>query len=112
MEVNEDNHAIDHLLRQTRAHHVQLSAMADMKANMLLTVSMLVITFTAPHVLNEALQIPAAIVCMSSLATVILAAYAVMPKLMMPGNSRARSDIQQFQPAVLRRLFQADLRPV
>jgi hypothetical protein len=92
MEVKEDNHAIDQLIRQTRAHHVQLSAMADMKANMLLTVSMLVITFTAPHVLDEALQIPAAIVCVSSLATVILAAYAVMPKLMLPGNSPAAPD--------------------
>lgn len=88
MKINEPGGHIDQLLRQTRAHHVQLSQMADIKANMLLTVSMLVITFTARHVLDPALRWPALIVCTSCLATVILAAYAVMPKVKLPGLKR------------------------
>jgi hypothetical protein len=82
MRIDEPGGHIDQLLRQTRQHHVQLSQMADIKAQILLTVSMLVITFTAPHLLRDDVhgRWPALIVCASCLLTVILAAYAVMPK--------------------------------
>ena len=45
MNVLQSGNHIDHLLRQTRMHHVQLSSMADVKANMMLTLASLVITF-------------------------------------------------------------------
>jgi len=89
MKIDEPGGHIDQLLRQTRAHHVQLSQMADIKANMLLTVSMLVITFTAPRITDPTLRWAAMIVCGSCLATVILAAYAVMPKIVLPKFKRA-----------------------
>jgi hypothetical protein len=92
MKVRQAGGHIDQLLRQTRVHHMHLSQMADFKANMLLTVSMLVITFTAPHVLNAALRVPAIIVCGSCLATVMLAAYAVMPKVRDP-RRKAKIDV-------------------
>ena len=43
MEIRQPAVFLDHMIRQTRAHHVQLSAMADMKANMMLTVAALLI---------------------------------------------------------------------
>ena len=49
---------LDQLLRQTRQHHVQLSSMADLKANLLLTMSSLVMTLSAPLLLQERLRLP------------------------------------------------------
>jgi len=55
--------------------------MADMKANMLLTMSAVVITLAAPHVFKPNYQWPFLILIIFCLITVGLAAYAVMPKL-------------------------------
>jgi hypothetical protein len=57
MEIKQRGSHLDHLVRQTRMHHTQLSSMADMKANMLLTITSVVIM------------------------TIGLATYAVMPKI-------------------------------
>jgi hypothetical protein len=43
MEVKQPAGHIDQMLRQTRAHHVQLSQMADSKANMIMTVGSLLV---------------------------------------------------------------------
>jgi len=72
---------IDQLLRQTRAHHVQLSSMADVKANMLLTMSSIVITLAAQRVMTAGSQAPLVVLMIFCLITILLAAYAVMPKL-------------------------------
>ena len=50
MKINQPGAHLDHLLRQTRMHHVQLSSMADFKANILLTMSSVVMTLSVPHV--------------------------------------------------------------
>lgn len=42
MEIRQPAGHLDQMVRQTRAHHVQLSAMADAKANMMLTISAIV----------------------------------------------------------------------
>ena len=55
--------------------------MADMKANMLLTMSAVVITLAAPHVFQSNFQWPFLVLIVFCLITVCLAAYAVMPKL-------------------------------
>jgi hypothetical protein len=69
------------MLRQTRWHHAQLSSMADVKANMLLTMSSVVITLSLPHVLKAPFQLPLFILIGFCLITIGLAAYAVMPKI-------------------------------
>lgn len=38
MDIPQLNTHLDHMLQQTRMHHVRLSYMADAKANMLLTI--------------------------------------------------------------------------
>lgn len=79
MQVNSAPHN-DQLIRQTRQHHVQLSAMADLKANMLLTMASLVITFSVPQVLDGRYPMPMTVLIVCCLGTIILAAYASMPK--------------------------------
>ena len=85
---------LDHMLRQTRMHHVQLSSMADMKANMLLTMSSVVITLSVPHVLKPAFQWPLLVLIAFCLATVGLAAYAVMPKIPLSRRTDLAANVQ------------------
>ncbi len=72
---------IDHLMRATQFHHVQLSAMADVKANMLLTMSSVILTLCLPQVLKNDHLWPLYILIGFCLLTICLATYAVMPKL-------------------------------
>ena len=71
----------DHLMRATQFHHVQLSSMADVKANMLLTMSSVILTLCLPQVLNHNHLWPLYILISFCLLTICLATYAVMPKL-------------------------------
>ena len=81
MKINEPGGHLDQLLRQTRAHHVQLSSMADLKANMLMTMSSLVITLAVPHTFSGGFRWALIVMIFFCLFTILLAAYAVMPKL-------------------------------
>ena len=81
MEVKQPGSHLDHMLKQTRNHHVQLSFMADSKANMLLTISSVLITLTVPHIMTSSLKYGALILIGFCLITIILSTYAVMPKL-------------------------------
>jgi hypothetical protein len=71
----------DHLMRAVQFHHVQLSSMADMKANMLLTMSSVVLTLCLPQVVKYDHLWPLYILICFCLLTICFAAYAVMPKL-------------------------------
>ncbi|MCB9030550.1 MAG: hypothetical protein H6619_05815 [Deltaproteobacteria bacterium] len=70
---------LDQLIRQTRNHHVQLSLMADRKANMLLTMSSIVTTLAIPALLKPELKIAAMILIVCSIFTIVFAAYSTMP---------------------------------
>lgn len=72
---------LDHLLRQTRVHHMQLSSMADVKANIMLTLAALVTTFSIGYLSDPVLRWPVVVLILFCVATVFFAAYAVMPKL-------------------------------
>ena len=73
------NHT-DQLIRQTRQHHVQLSVMADIKANMLLTIASVTLSLTLPQLSREAYHDAAETLLIFCLFTIILAAYVAMPK--------------------------------
>lgn len=75
---------IDQLLRQTRAHHVQLSTMADFKANILMTMSSVVLTLSVRYLSDPLLRLPAILLMIACLLTLALAVYAVMPKAVSP----------------------------
>ena len=74
------NH-LDQLIRQTRMHHVQLSAMADVKANIMLTLAAVVTTFSIGYLNDPLLRWPVIVLILFCILTIFFAAYAVMPKL-------------------------------
>jgi hypothetical protein len=94
MQIKTPGNEINYLLQQTRVHHMQLSSMADVKANMLITMSSIVVTLAAPRVVVDGrLQWPLVMLIVFSLITIVLAAYAVMPKLPFLGRGkRAEAD--------------------
>jgi hypothetical protein len=79
MKIVPNLHA-DSLLFQTRVHHAQLSSMADLKASMLITMSSIVMTLAVPRVVAGSTHWPLVVLMIFCLATILLAAYAVMPK--------------------------------
>lgn len=81
MNINQPGLHLDHMMHQSRMHLVQLSTMADLKANMLLTISSLVITVSLPHLLTPNHLWPLFPLVGFCLLTIGLATYAVMPKI-------------------------------
>jgi hypothetical protein len=76
---------------------MQLSSMADLKANMLLTMASIVVTLAAPQVMKSGSQLPLVVLIGFSLATILLAAYAVMPKLPFTGPTATEADVRSPQ---------------
>ena len=81
MNVHQPGAHLDHMLRQTRNHHVQLSSMADIKGNMLLTIAAVVLTLAAPLAMRPVLRWPGLVLIIFCLATIVLTIYAVLPKI-------------------------------
>jgi hypothetical protein len=80
MEIKQRGSHLDHLVRQTRMHHTQLSSMADMKANMLLTMASVVVTLSVRYIAEPHLKWATIVLIVFCLMTIGLATYAVMPK--------------------------------
>ena len=81
MKIEQRGSHLDHLVRQTRMHHTQLSSMADMKANMLLTITSVVITLSVRYITEPHLKWAIVVLIAFCLMTIGLATYAVMPKI-------------------------------
>ena len=95
MKINSNGAQINYLLQQTRSHHVQLSSMADLKANMLLTMASIVVTLAAPQAMKAGSQLPLLVLIGFSLLTILLAAYAVMPKVpFLRGRGQPPPDVE------------------
>lgn len=82
MNVPQAGNHLDQLVRQTRAHHVALSAAADAKAAMLMTLAAIVIPLTLRLLDSEKLWLAAIVLIFSCALTAILAAYSAMPKIL------------------------------
>ncbi len=91
MNVQPGGH-LDQMLRQTRWHHATLSSMADMKASMMLTVSSVVLTLAVRYLTEPRLKWGAATLIVFCLGTIVLSAWAVMPKLPLRLRARGRPD--------------------
>ena len=70
----------DNLLRTAQQHHVALSSMADTKANIIITVSSIVLTLTLGRVGEPQLRVSALILSVFTLFALLLAILAVLPK--------------------------------
>lgn len=97
LKIDNPNSMLDHFLRQTRIHHVQLSAMADVKANMLLTVASVVLTFSVGYLADPAFQWAALTLILFCMATIVAAIYSTMPRISVPpkaGSLKPAADPQ------------------
>jgi len=97
MKITTPGNEINYLLQQTRVHHMQLSSMADLKANMLLTMASIVVTLAAPQAMKAGSQLPLIVLIGFSLMTILLAAYAVMPKVRLTSRGRVTPDLSSPQ---------------
>src|SRR5688500_10942292 len=70
----------DHLLRLLQQHHVQLSTMADTKANIIITVSSIVLTLVLGRVTDPDLRAGLIVLGVFTLMALLLAILAVLPK--------------------------------
>lgn len=70
----------DVLLRTAQQHHVQLSGMADVKANILITVSSIVLTMCLGRMSDPELRASALTLAAFVLVALLLAVLAVLPK--------------------------------
>jgi len=75
-----ERNTADNLLRTTQQHHVQLSLMADTKANIIITVSSIVLTLALGRVTDPELRVSVLILAGFTLVALLLAILAVLPK--------------------------------
>ncbi|MGD9584006.1 MAG: Pycsar system effector family protein [Lysobacterales bacterium] len=87
-EVRERGSA-DYLLRTIQQHHVQLSFMADTKANIIITVTSIVMTLALGRVNDPLLCWSALILIVFSLLALFTAILAILPKFRSAGVSEA-----------------------
>lgn len=74
----------DNLLRTAQQHHVQLSSMADTKANIVITMSSIVLTLTMARLNDPDLRVAALILGAFTLLALLLAILTVLPKYQPP----------------------------
>jgi hypothetical protein len=70
----------DNVLRTAQQHHVQLSMMADVKANIIITVSSIVMTLTIGRLNDPDLRLSALTLLVFTMMALMLAILAVLPK--------------------------------
>jgi len=70
----------DNMLRTAQQHHVQLSVMADIKANIIITVSSIVLTMTLGRLDDPNLRVSAVTLLIFTTLALLLAILAVLPK--------------------------------
>lgn len=75
-----ERNTADNMLRTAQQHHVQLSVMADIKANIIITVSSIVMTLTIGRLNDPALRTSAIILLVFTMLALLLAILAVLPK--------------------------------
>lgn len=80
MQIQQPAGHLDQMIRQTRAHHVNLSSLADKKANMMLTIASLMIPLSTGFLYEQRSHLAAVTLIGFCVLTIVLAAYAAMPK--------------------------------
>ena len=75
-----ERNTADNVLRTAQQHHVQLSAMADTKANIIITVSSIVVALSLDRLADPELRVSVLILAGFTLVALLLAILAVLPK--------------------------------
>ena len=71
--------SVDNLLRTVQQHHVQLSLMADVKANILITISSILLTIALARANDPALRPALITLAVACLISLVLAIIAILP---------------------------------
>jgi hypothetical protein len=95
MDIQQPAGHLDQMIRQTRAHHVSLSSLADKKANMMLTIASLMIPLSTRFLYEQRSHLAASTLIAFCVLTIVLAAYAAMPKLKIGKHKKAKVDPDQ-----------------
>ncbi len=82
--------SVDNLLRTVQQHHVQLSALADTKAGLIITISSIVLTISLSRAADPALRAALLTLAVASLLALFLAIFAVLPTFAPRGVRRGR----------------------
>lgn len=72
--------SIDYLMRTAQQHHVQISVMADTKANILITVSSIILTLALSQLGRSGMRYALLTLCGFTLVSLVLAILAILPK--------------------------------
>ena len=75
-----ERNTVDNLMRTAQQHHVALSSMADTKANIIITVSSIVLTLSLGRVNDPELRTSVLVLAGFTLVALLLAILAVLPK--------------------------------
>jgi hypothetical protein len=70
----------DYLMQSAHRHHIQLSQMADAKANMIITVSSIVLTLSFARLNDPSLRTSVIVLVSFTMAALLMAIIAVLPK--------------------------------
>ncbi len=81
MHIKEPRQQLDHMLRETRLHLISFSRMADTKANILLSISSVLLSISLTQVANPRFTVSITVLVGFLLATTFLALMTVIPKL-------------------------------
>lgn len=71
---------VDYLMRTAQQHHVQISVMADTKANILITVSSIILTLALSQLGDSRMRSALLTLCGFTLLSLVLAILAILPK--------------------------------
>lgn len=86
--------SVDQLLRTVQQHHVHLSALADTKAGLIITISSIVLTIALSRAGDPQLRAALLTLAMASLLALLLAIFAVLPTFAprkLKGGARQRN---------------------
>jgi len=81
MHIEEPRQQLDHMLRQSRMNMVSFSQMADTKANILLSISSVLLTITLTRISDPKFTLSLVVLITFLLVTIFLALMTVFPKL-------------------------------
>jgi hypothetical protein len=80
MKAKNADRATDNLFRIMMNNHLQLSSLADHKANMIITVCSIIIGLLVRYIVDPALQYGAIALALTCVTTILLAVYSTLPK--------------------------------
>jgi hypothetical protein len=80
MHIKEPRQQIDHMLRQSRMNMVSFSQMADTKANILLSISSVLLTISMARISDPKFTLSLVVLIAFLLVTILLALMTVFPK--------------------------------